>query len=263
MATEYLSVGSLELIHLSEYEEYFALAKSYINASHKLCQSIIDGSFDNTHTNSMVIMSLSCHSYELFLKGSIIYKSQNVTKSHRVDQLIKQYNVLYPDNRDKLPHLFNVTNLTDKEELTEEGFQCFDQSFRYTRDRKGNPWVGGQGFNASLYVTQLNKFILIMNELITQIANEDKIKHYPVVAYKNNESSWTISFVDAPIQITESKLEVAMDLCQEAFEEFMRNEEALPSPTPVDLVVDREEKKGTVVGVVDIDTTFFKGIAAR
>lgn len=87
---------------------------------------------------------------------------------------------------------------------------------------------------------------------------------YPLLAHKDEGSSWGVSFVDVPIHIVEPNLEDALAQCQEAFEEFMQDEDALPSPTPVDEVAASDGgREATAVLVVDIDTAFFKGIAAR
>jgi len=90
------------------------------------------------------------------------------------------------------------------------------------------------------------------------------IHRYPVLAHKKEGSSWGVSFVDVPIHIIETRLEDALAQCQEAFEEFMRDEEALPSPTPVDVVAaGAAGREATAVLVVDIDTAFFADPTVR
>lgn len=90
------------------------------------------------------------------------------------------------------------------------------------------------------------------------------IARYPVLAHKEDKSSWAVSFVDVPIHIVEPKLEDALAQCQEAFEEFMQDEDALPPPTPVDEVAASDAgREATAVLVVDIDTAFFSDPTVR
>lgn len=261
MVTEYSPVGSIELEQLSPHEELFELAKSNALASYKLCQLILDGSYDNTFTNSLVIRSLSYHSYELFLKGAILYKSEEIYKkciTHRADKLRNKFDELYPEDSNNLPRLFNVYNFTNDKELSEKAYETFDQFFRYTRDLKLKSWIGGGSFSALLYVTELSEFISIMNDIISKIQSQNKIKYYPVLVFKDEKSSWAVSFVDIPIHIVDSCLKDAFAKCQEAFEEFMQDEESLPSPSSMLTVVTSVEgRNATRVGVATIDTSFF------
>lgn len=90
------------------------------------------------------------------------------------------------------------------------------------------------------------------------------IARYPILAHKDEGSSWGISFVDLPIHIVEPRLEDALAQCQEAFEEFMRDEAVLPSPSPVDAVAASEAgQEATAVLLADIDTAFFADPTVR
>lgn len=90
------------------------------------------------------------------------------------------------------------------------------------------------------------------------------IKKYPVLINKDEGSDWGVSFVDLPIHIIKSDLEEALAECQEAFEEFMEDEQNLPNPTPLEEVVaSKDGREATALNLVDIDVSFFNDPTTR
>jgi hypothetical protein len=62
-------IGSWELEHLSKPEHFVDLAKAYLESSILLCSEMSKGSFPSTYSHAQVVLFLSHHSVELFLKG--------------------------------------------------------------------------------------------------------------------------------------------------------------------------------------------------
>lgn len=90
------------------------------------------------------------------------------------------------------------------------------------------------------------------------------IRRYPVLANKEDGGSWAVSLSDLPIHVIESSLDDALAQCQEAFEEFMRDETVLPDPSPIETVAESSAARAaTVVLLVQIDTSFFEDPTVR
>ena len=143
-------IGSWDTENLSSPEHFAELAHAYLDCGILLCSAMSKKSFSATFSRGRVILFLSLHSVELFLKGAILKRSPSVAlNTHALRDLQSTYNKLYPEDRFrwKLPFRTEYLGFTAQEVkamLKKE--PPLDQMYRYPLDRKGNPWRGIIGF---------------------------------------------------------------------------------------------------------------------
>jgi hypothetical protein len=137
-------------------QQLFAFAEAYLDTAVRQCEVVGRTPEHFNFAHGAVLMSLTYHATELFLKSAILQKSPNKTfagkNGHNLIYLNTRYKKLYPDYELKLP--FNAEEL-DLSELTPSVVEAIlkharetpsDQVHRYPVSTKGRPWNGLYGF---------------------------------------------------------------------------------------------------------------------
>ena len=152
-------IGSWDTENLSSPEHFADLAYAYLDCSILLCSEMSKKSFSATFSRGRVILFLSLHSVELFLKGAILKRSPSAAlNTHALRDLQSTYNKLYTEDRFRweLPFKTEYLGFTAREVkamLKKE--RPLDQMYRYPSDSKGNPWRGIIGFEAKDFLSKL------------------------------------------------------------------------------------------------------------
>lgn len=153
-------VGSWEIERLESPSKWFALSRSYLDASIYLCQGMVNGSFISSFANAQVIMGLCHHSVELFYKGvlhSVTGEFPNAT--HNLFDLDADVKRLAPDVASCFSCPFGLEELPScllETEIKKRIGKTQDQQFRYQFDRDGRPWEGVHGFISENFLEVLN-----------------------------------------------------------------------------------------------------------
>ena len=172
-----------EILSLSAPEQFMAFSDAYLDSACRLCTVLACSTKKATYARGTVVLYLSFHATELFLKGAILHKSpnENIGSTHNIETLYNRYLTLYPKNKNKFELLFKSSepdysemepNLVKelKIEIKElEKSNPNDQRYRYPQNKNGKPWHGVQGFEASsflLEIKQLRKEFLNMAKQI-------------------------------------------------------------------------------------------------
>jgi hypothetical protein len=91
-------IGSWDTENLSSPEQFADLANAYLDSGILLCSEMSNGSFSANFGRGRVVLFLSLHSVELFLKGAILKRSPSAAlNTHVVRDLQSTYNELYPE----------------------------------------------------------------------------------------------------------------------------------------------------------------------
>ncbi|AZG08474.1 hypothetical protein EGT29_11750 [Pigmentiphaga sp. H8] len=134
-----------------EAEKMLWLASAYAQGAEVLVNSMLDDQYQADHAQWLVVSHLCRHALELYLKGCIGIATGAIPRStHRIDQLLKDYNKHYCDSF----YIFNflvedwVYRDTDLfPETLEELRRTHDQRYRYISDKNGIDFVGFSDFN--------------------------------------------------------------------------------------------------------------------
>ena len=89
-------IGNWEIAHVWEPQRFVLYARAYLDAALVLCEHMIAHEAQRTWPNATVVLMLTAHSVELFLKGAILSRDVNAKVSdHRIDLLSSKYEALY------------------------------------------------------------------------------------------------------------------------------------------------------------------------
>lgn len=153
---------SSEMDCLSVPDQYFSLARSYLEGSRVLCEAMVNDDYTPQYSNSRVILHLCRHAIELFLKGAISKaRNRQPPKTHNLVNLVGEYELALPGEnfRFEVPFgveaLGNLALFPELEALIDEHHKTLDQRYRYPTDSAGKPFSGVEGFIARSYLSDL------------------------------------------------------------------------------------------------------------
>lgn len=179
------------MVHFSEIEslraslQFLAFSEAYLESAGRLSVALAASPAESSYPRGAVVLSLTFHGIELFLKAAILEKVPNEQFSgnvgHDLDHLHKRYTNLYPGKKHALEVPFRDEEVIlvnpDPRVLEELKLQIAehkratpaDQLHRYPRDIEGNPWEGFFSFEASSFaavIEGIQEDIARLKELI-------------------------------------------------------------------------------------------------
>lgn len=97
---------------LSVPDQYFSLARSYLEGSRVLCEAMVNDDYTPQYSNSRVILHLCRHAIELFLKGAISKaRNRQPPKTHNLVNLVGEYEQALPGENFRFEVPFGVEAL--------------------------------------------------------------------------------------------------------------------------------------------------------
>jgi hypothetical protein len=135
---------------LSEVDESFEYAVAYLDSATRLCRVLARSYRRATFARGAVVMYLTAHAVELFLKAAILKKRSDLRLGHHdFEQLHATYEGLYPEKRFRFTRTpFNVQYLGMTKTEAREAKKTappMDQLYRYPVDKQGNSWNAAIG----------------------------------------------------------------------------------------------------------------------
>lgn len=132
--------GSWEISHLTTPQQFAAFADAYLDSAARLCRLLKKSTRASTYPRGAVVLYLTFHSVELFLKASILQKSPSERFGHNVEHLKNRYNALYRGKKYRLaiPFKTGYISFEPSEIVTRKtSLPSQDQINRYPIDKKG------------------------------------------------------------------------------------------------------------------------------
>lgn len=155
------------------------LADAYAEGAMVLCNAMAADDYYPQYTNTRVILHLCRHATELFFKGAIAVKTQQFSKTHRLDRLYAQYLTLYPLEKFQISLPFPRAVFNPSEglfpELLDEYTQTHDQRFRYPIDNQGVPFFDAEPFDVAAYQAAIAIFQQELNLMVYTIDRGRKL----------------------------------------------------------------------------------------
>jgi hypothetical protein len=108
-----------------------------------------------TYERGSVVLYLTAHAVELFLKGAILRKAPQERFDHDLEHLHNRYRKLYPVKRYsfKMPFSTDYSSMSKSQIKAAKGLAApIDQLYRYPRDKEGKPWPGLFAFEANSFI---------------------------------------------------------------------------------------------------------------
>lgn len=140
-------------------EKLLFYSDAYLDSAVILCESLVNDPKKQTYSRGVVILYLTFHAVELFLKGAVLKKAPNELLNHKVEDYEKRYNNLYPAKRFKLDLPFKIEHLSfEPNEIAQLDLEIpsQDQVNRYPIDKNGNEWKQPHAFEPYSFQNTLN-----------------------------------------------------------------------------------------------------------
>lgn len=140
-------------------QQLVSLANAYLESARSLCDTIADNLDSATFEKGAVILYLSAHAVELFLKGAILRKAPNESFAHDLEHIYNRYSALFPAKRfafTSMPFSTEYFGMSKKEIAEVKRVQPDpSELYRYTTNKIGEPWQAALGFEASSFAMAL------------------------------------------------------------------------------------------------------------
>lgn len=142
-----------EIRLLSVSERLFAYADAYLLAATTMCGHMAHGQQSANWPQGAVVLMLSAHSVELFLKGAILARSptENVwARNHNLEKLREDYQRCFqePDFAWDIPFSIECLGEFDEVEIAQLKGKTPEPSilYRYPVQKNAKEWEGCYGF---------------------------------------------------------------------------------------------------------------------
>jgi hypothetical protein len=168
-----------DLKNLSLYENFFKYSSAYLFAAVTFCQKLVETPERQIYPNGAVVLYLTFHATELFLKGAILRHFPNEKlNTHTINHMKPRFRKLYPGKKYEIEFPFESEESDveiPKDTIQEIDTFEYDQMYRYPMSKNGNEWYEHgmlPGFEATSFLKYLKyyepKLLLIIKE-ITEI----------------------------------------------------------------------------------------------
>lgn len=164
-------VGNWELVGKPIPLQFLSFSEAYLDSACRLCSVLKQSTQKRSYPRSAVVLYLTFHSVELFLKAAILNKSPNDPLGHDIEKLSNRYRNFYPGKKFKfeIPFGTEYFGFEPPEKLPTPPPQ--DQTNRYPIDKKYKEWEGAFGFVPETFLTTLkvlqNDFVRIKKEIFS------------------------------------------------------------------------------------------------
>lgn len=157
-------VTDSEVRRLDVPDKMFEYATSYLRAATALCDDLA-AAFKCTWADGAVVLMISAHATELFLKGMLLKRvpeSEVWKKGHDLDALARDYRSHFPEEQFAWQMPFRTEYPSN---ISQEEIAAFAPTrdappsilYRYPVDKSGEDWRGAYGFEPNSFLPVLRR----------------------------------------------------------------------------------------------------------
>ena len=165
-------VTESDLASFSVPRQFLSFSDAYLDSASRLCTVLKRSPRKSNYARSSVVLYLTFHAIELFLKGAILERNpKEKLKNHDLQILSSRYSNLYRGrkyeflapfiSREKidLSEIFDPEIIEEVKVYIEESEKKnpLDQRHRYPRNLEGQPWRGSVGFEPGSFLVVIKK----------------------------------------------------------------------------------------------------------
>jgi hypothetical protein len=153
-------VGDWQIGNLPMPFQFMAFAEAYLDSAARLCKLLCRSARKCSYPRGAVVLFLTYHAVELFLKAAILHKYPAEVLHHNIEQLHNRYQTFYPEKRYKFDVPFKTEHLGfEPSEIAEKKRSTppKDQINRYPSNKKGEAWSGVFGFEPDLFLSLIDR----------------------------------------------------------------------------------------------------------
>ncbi len=136
--------------------EFVRSAFAHLEGAERLNSELISGSWSGSYQRGQVVMWLTFHATELFLKGFSLLVNPNLRiTGHTLQKLKQQLEGAFGPIDFDIP--FTGEAPEEHLHLVQEYERTVHERFRYPTNREGVPWEGTVGFSPELFASTLRQ----------------------------------------------------------------------------------------------------------
>ena len=136
---------------LSEAEQWFLMARAYLDCSKQLISQMTKEEFESSFYHAKAVVALFNHALELFLKGGIIQVNKPIANTHNLQELYNQFRNLYPGKNFEFEG--DIVNAVRSTTVTP-----YNQYARYPTDLGGQTWQTYTHIELVTWYNQIRRF---------------------------------------------------------------------------------------------------------
>lgn len=164
---------------------FLSLSDAYLDSALRLCTVLKRSHRKTNYARSSVVLDLTFHAIELFLKSAILERKPNEKLgNHNIQVLSKRYKNLYPGKKYECHAPFiskDAGDLSDDDLRALHGSEHIeqvrkdmqeskkknplDQRHRYPSNKEGQPWDGKVGFEPGSFLVVIKKLKVDTSQL--------------------------------------------------------------------------------------------------
>ena len=158
-----MSAQSSDLEALDVPERFLEYAFAYLESAKILCDHLVKNPSEETYARGNACSFNARLAVELFLKASILKKDPNLDLHHVIERLRDEYVRHYTEPRFHWNLQFTTRVIGGEAaangQIVKEHLKKnpTDQRFRYPVNKQSEPWDGSGTFNASNFISTLQK----------------------------------------------------------------------------------------------------------
>ena len=152
------NLGSWQLEGESMPEKFSDFSDAYLDSAERLCKALVRSTRKASYERGAVVLYLTFHSVELFLKAAVLHKCPQEKLNHNIEHYEKRYNNLYPAKKYKLTVPFKTTYCGHEPPDVEKikyNPSPQDQVNRYPSDKSGKEWDGIFAFDSTSFLNDI------------------------------------------------------------------------------------------------------------
>ncbi len=174
-------VGSWQIDNLSMPLQFFLFAEAYLDSAERLCRILKRSTRKLSYQRGVVVLFLTFHAVELFLKATILQRSPKEKLHHNIERLERRYRILYPEKQFQLNVPFKTEFLGFRpDEIAEKRLILPQyQLNRYPCDKRGKDWRGIFAFEPAAFLPVIEQLQRDFRQLQSSIfeANHGLQRH--------------------------------------------------------------------------------------
>lgn len=162
-------VGNWEIDGLPILDQFIAFSEAYLDAAFRLCKILKLSTRKRSYPRGAVVLFLTFHAVELFLKAAILKKYPKEKLHHNVERLMSRYNELYPEKKFNFEIPFKTEYIGFEPSDKKPAHPLQDQLNRYPISKNYEIWPGAIAFEPESFLSIIEGLLIDFHRLKMEI----------------------------------------------------------------------------------------------
>jgi hypothetical protein len=162
-------VGNWEIDRSPIPDQFIAFSEAYLDSASRLCKILKLSTRKRSYPRGAVVLFLTFHSIELFLKAAILLKYPKDKLHHNVERLMGRYKELYPEKQFDFEIPFKTEYIGFEPSHKKPAPPMQDQLSRYPIGKNYETWPGAIAFEPESFLSIIESLQIDFHRLKEEI----------------------------------------------------------------------------------------------